>query len=157
MALPDFRVAQTVHGGNAFIVERAPTAGEAFLAGQVVFLVAAGTVTEAVDDEATGYGVAMESAVDLSGTLRSSVRIAVFDGNTIFSANNTGAAFVFATHQGDAAELEVTGTVHGAGVGTAGNAFFHVLDADPTDDTRVLVTVAAAISQFDGYGTAAPV
>lgn len=158
MALPDFRVAQTVHGGNAFIVEKAPTAAETFLAGQPVFLVAAGTVTEFITDETTGYGIALEGAVDLSGTLRASVRIAVFDGNTIFSGRNTGAAFVFATHQGDPFDHELSGSEHGVDVGTAGsNDFWRVLDEDPTDSSRVLCTVDAANSQFSPFGTALPV
>lgn len=156
MALPDFRVAQTVHGGAPMIEAKAPSAGETFSAGQVVFLEAAGTVAEAVDDEAGAYGVALDDAEDSTGTLRTEVRVAVFDGNTIFSGRNVGAAFVYATHQGDAAELNVTAGVHGVGVATAGNGLFHVLRADSTDDSRVLCVVPAANSQYDPFGTVAP-
>jgi len=157
MALPDFRVAQTTHGGHPMIEEKAPTAAQTFLAGQCVALVAAGTVTELADAATAGYGVALDSALDADGNLRATVRVAVFDGNTIFSARNVGAAFVYATHQGDAHDFELVGSTSGVEIGAAGaSSMFHALRADPTDSSRVLVTVPAAKSQYDPFGTVAP-
>jgi hypothetical protein len=163
MALPGFRVAQTMHGGHPFITEKAPAASETFIAGAVVRLIVDDTIKTAADDDATAYGVALDSAVDASGTLRAACRVAVFDGNNLFSADNSGTTLAMGTHSGDDASLNVTGTAHSVVVGTAGNALFKVAGADSTDDAsesgsgdRVIVNVDTAASQVPGYGTAAP-
>ena len=159
MALPGFRIAQSLTGTHPHIGAYAPAASQTFVRGDVVRWLQANTIKIAADDDAAALGVALDDAVDSAGTLRTEVRIAEFTGGTIFSADNSGTTLALGTHAGDTCSLDTTAM--SVVVGTAGAAMFKIVGQDITDnDTagtgyRVLVTVPAAKSQASGYGTAA--
>ncbi len=150
MPVPDFRVVQTDHGGPPRVQHFPVLAAETFLRGQVVKLdVGLGSIEEAVDSGTNYLGVALGNAVD---HLASGIDcpVALFGPGTVFSAANTGAAFVRATHQYLPFDLEVAGGLHGVDVGTnSAGSIFKVLGVDPTDTIveRVLVSTIAALEE----------
>lgn len=153
MALPDFRIAGTKSGGNPEVRHYTVKAAETFSRGQVVKIdTATGHIEEGLDSGANNLGVAMgDAATHLADGTQCPV--AIFNSDTIWSAKNTGAAFVLATHQNNKYDLEVAAGVHGVDVGTAGaNAVFKVLGTDSTEAgtgvaERVLVSTIDAGSE----------
>lgn len=158
MALPNFRVAQTTHGGHPATRGYVPLAGSTFIAGEAVKLDAGTGEVEVAVTALNALGVAQDDALDSAGVLRASVNVALFVAETVFSTvDPNGTAYVKATHEGKAFDFEIAAGSHGVNLGaTAGVSFLRVRGLDPTDDARILVSALDLGSEAPG-GDAAPV
>jgi len=149
MALPAFRVAQVDGGAAPTTREYVTSAAQTFSRGDVVRLLAAGTVSEAVDDETTALGIAAADA-----DVGNPIPVIEFVAGMVFSAANSGDAFAV-DDKGDLCSLNVAAGTHTVVVGTAGNGLFKIIGNDATDSSRVLVACVSAQSQAPSMGAVA--
>ncbi len=158
MALPNFRVAQTTHGGHPAVRSYAPIAGSTFIAGEAVKIDAATGDIEVAVTALNALGIAQDDALDDASVLRAEVSVALFVAETIFSTiDPNGTAYVKATHEGKAFDFEIAAGNHGVNLGaTGGVSFLRVRGLDSTDTARILVSALDLGSEAPG-GDAAPV
>lgn len=136
MALPAYRVAQTISGNSPYT--RALTAAGTIVAGTAVIVGDAGTITAAVDDSDNISGIA-------NGAAASGDEIQVWLGvaDTIFSA-----AIASGTYTDELIGEFVDYNVAGVALDSSVDDVFTVVGPDTTDANRVLVT----FNQTEGIG-----
>lgn len=151
MALPAFRVAQTISGNPCRVAYYTVAAGATFKYGDPV--VASGTndeITDLADNGAAILGIALADAVPpapFPTNIGKLIAVAEATPDVIFSAalNGAWAADLVLDNAG----VDRTATVYTLDP-AAGNSLFQIRGLDTTDASRVLVSVIAATSQAAG-------